>query len=235
MVGIPALARKLTKIQLNMVRECLPRVHKQVCDALEKRRQQLNNLPKGIASDSDAIMVFLRLTILTQLVQDENFEMFLDNLQLHYTARLYEKFQNFFDDLSKAGLKLSDQSQAQEIKELLSEHQGVSLPDFLPHSVLHHLVRKQTASITDTCTLLVEECFKYATNVVLQVNSICSQGYLNMEKYYKKLVVETLEETKKTTIEFVERMLAKESAIVFTTNHYYLATLDKLQVAMEEA
>lgn len=70
MVGIPALARKLTKIQLDMVRGYLPRIHKQICDALQKWRQQLNNLPKGIASDSEAIMVFLqvqnqRLTILT--------------------------------------------------------------------------------------------------------------------------------------------------------------------------
>jgi hypothetical protein len=123
----------------------------------------------------------------------------------------------------------------QEIKKLLSEHQGVGLPDFLPHSVVHHLVRKQVGSIADTCTALVDDAFEYATDVVLQVNTICSQGYPNMEKCYKKLAVEALEETKKTTMEFVERLLAKESTLVFTTNDYYLATIVKMNAALDNA
>lgn len=240
MVGIPALARKLTKIQSDMVKGCLPGIQKQMYDALQKRRQQLNNLPKGIVSHSDAFLVFLhlqhqRVTTLTQLVRDGNFELFPEELHLHYTARLHEKFMKFAEDLHKAGLKLRDKSQAQEIKDLLSEHRGVSLPDFLPHSVLHQLVKKQTKSITETCRFLVEEAFEYATDVVLQVNAICSQGYSNMEKCYRKIAIVTLEETKKTTMEFVERMLAKESTIVLTTNDYYMATLEKLKEALEEA
>jgi GTP-binding protein EngB required for normal cell division len=240
MVGIPALARKLTKIQSDVVKGCLPQIHKQMCDALHKRRQQLDNLPKGIVSNYDAIQVFLqvqnqRLGMLTQLVRDGNFDLFPDNLHLHYTARLHEKFMKFAEDLHKAGLKLRDQSQVQEIKKLLSEHQGVGLPDFLPHSVVHHLVRKQVGSIADTCTALVDDAFEYATDVVLQVNTICSQGYPNMEKCYKKLAVEALEETKKTTMEFVERLLAKESTLVFTTNDYYLATIVKMNAALDNA
>ncbi|KAG0619429.1 hypothetical protein M758_4G139100 [Ceratodon purpureus] len=240
MVGIPALARKLTKIQSDMVKGCLPRIHKQMCDALQKRRQQLNNLPKGIASDNDAILIFLqiqnrRLDMLTQLVRDGDFELFPENLHLHYTARLHEKFMKFADDLHKAGLKLKDQSQAQEIKELLAEHQGVGLPDFLPHSVLHHLVRKQIELIRETCTSLVEEAFEYATDVVSEVNTICSEGYPNMEKCFKKLATESLEKTKKTTMEFVERMLLKECTLIFTTNDYYLATIAKMNALLDNA
>lgn len=240
MVGIPALALKLTRIQSDMVKGCLPRIHKQLCDALQKRRQQLDNLPKRIVSDNDAFLVFLqvqqqRLNTLTQLVRDGNFELFPDNLHLHYTARLHEKFMKFAEDLHKAGLKMRAQSQAQEIKELLAEYQGVGLPDFLPHSVLNHLVRKQIVSIAETCTSLVEEAFEYATDVVSQVNTICSQGYPHMKKCYEKLAVEILEVTKKTTMEFVERMLAKESAIIFTTNDYYLTTVEKLKAALPNA
>lgn len=44
-----------------------------------------------------------------------------------------------------------------------------------------------------------------------------------MEKCFKKFVIETLETTKKPTLEFVEKMLAKKSTNVFTTNNYYLA------------
>ncbi|KAG0561847.1 hypothetical protein KC19_9G097200 [Ceratodon purpureus] len=240
MVGIPALARKLTKIQSDMVKECLPRIQKQMFEALHKRNQQLSNLPRGIKSDMDARSAFFQvqnkiLTILSQVVRDGNFEEFPSDAHLHYTARLHQKFQTFADDLHKTGLKFREQSQTTEIRELLVEHQGVGLPDFLPHSVLHHLMRKQITSVNETCRSLVDEAFEYATEVVLRVNSLCSQGYPRLEKSYKQLAIETLEEVKTTTMEFVERMLEKESTIIFTTNDYYTATLEKMQTALGEA
>lgn len=240
MVGIPALARKLTRIQSDMVKGCLPRIQKQMHEALHKRNQQLSNLPRGIKSDTDARSAFFQvlnkiLTTLSQIVRDGNFEAFPLDTYLHYTARFHEKFQAFADDLHKAGMKFRDQSQTKEIRELLIEHQGVGLPDFLPRSVLHFLMQKQIKSVNETCKSLVDDAFEYATDVVLRVSSFCSQGYPRLEKCYKKLAIETLEEVKNTTMEFVERMLEKESTIIFTTNDYYTATVEKMHTALGEA
>ena len=237
MVGIPALASKLTKIQSDMVKGCLPRIQKQLNEAFHRRNQQIANLPKGIKSDADARSTFFLvqnniLATLTQIVRDGNFEKFPDDATLHYTARLHEMFLKFADDLHEAGSSLKDQSQTKEIQELLKEHQGVGLPDFLPHTVLHSLMKKQIESVSQTCTFLVDNAFEYATNVVLDINHHYSQGYPPLEKCYTQLAIATLDDLKKTTVVFVERMLEKEKTIVFTTNDYYITTLEKMHTAL---
>nr|PNR51261.1 hypothetical protein PHYPA_010447 [Physcomitrium patens] len=170
MVGIPTLARRLVKIQSDMV------------------------------------------------VRDGDFSLVPDDCTLHYTARLHEEFTKFAEDLGKSGLRLSQPSKTDEIRQMFSEHQGVALPDFLPHTVLHQLVKKQIDSITQTCIFLVDRVFKYAAEVVLHVQSLIFEVYPHLRDKHHKLAIQVLNETKMTTVEFVERMLAKERTVIFTTN-----------------
>lgn len=191
-------------------------------------------------SDNNTILFFLqvqnqRLAMLTQPVWDGDFLLFLDKLHLHYTMMLHKKFMKFVNDFNKARPKLRGKSQLKEIQDLLLKHQGIGLPNFLSHSILHHLVKHWIESIADTCIALVEEAFEYANKVVSHMNTLCSESYLNMEKCFKKFVIEALETTKKTMLEFVERMLGKKSTNVFTTNNYYLAIVAKMYVRLEDA
>lgn len=55
-----------------------------------------------------------------------------------------------------------------------------------------------------------------------------------MEKCYRKIVIVMLEEMKKMMMEFVERMLVKESIIVFIMNDYYMVIFEKLKEVLEE-
>nr|PNR51262.1 hypothetical protein PHYPA_010448 [Physcomitrium patens] len=206
MVGIPTLARRLVKIQSDM-----------------KRRQEMSNVPRSIDSVNEAVAVFLRLqnemlNMLTQVVRDGDFSLVPDDCTLHYTARLHEEFTKFAEDLGKSGLRLSQPSKTDEIRQMFSEHQGVALPDFLPHTVLHQLVKKQIDSITQTCIFLVDRVFKYAAEVVLHVQSLIFEVYPHLRDKHHKLAIQVLNETKMTTVEFVERMLAKERTVIFTTN-----------------
>nr|PNR51267.1 hypothetical protein PHYPA_010453 [Physcomitrium patens] len=240
MVGIPTLGRRLVKIQSDMVRGCLPRIRDQIHEALQKRRQEMSNVPRSIDSVNEAVAVFLRLqnemlNMLTQVVRDGDFSLVPDDCTLHYTARLHEEFTKFAEDLGKSGLRLSQPSQTDEIRQMFSEHQGVALPDFLPHTVLHQLVKKQIDSITQTCIFLVDRVFKYAAEVVLHVQSLIFEAYPHLRDRHHKLAIQVLNETKTTTVEFVERMLAKERTVIFTTNASYLDTIAKINSAVETA
>lgn len=239
MVGISTLAQKLTMIQSDMVKGCLPRIQKQMFEALSKRNRELSRLPNGLNSNSDAKAVYYQvvhklLTALSQIVREGNFSEFPDDTHLRYTARLHEKFQKFAEELHEAGAKFRDESQTEEIRALLVEHQGVALPDFLPHPVLQYLIKKQIKSVTETCTSLVEESFEYATDVVLRISASCVQGYPRLTKLFKQVATEALEEAKISAMEFVEKMLEKESSIIFTTNDYYTDTLDKMNAGLVE-
>lgn len=237
MVGIPALARKLTTIQSEMVRGCMPKILKQVREALVKRMQEHDRLPKGV---DDARAVFFQIHqklhhTLGEVVRDGNFTEFPEDSHLRFTARCHEKFQKFADSLHEAGVKFRDESQTAEIEVLMKEHRGVALSNFLPHTVMQLLMRKQIDSIAVTCTSLVEESFEYASDVVLQIIKFCGQGYPRFVKLCARIAEEAFEEVRIRTMEFVAHMLEKERTIIFTTNDYYTATLEKMNLALGQS
>lgn len=187
MVGIPTLAQKLMDIQGQMVKDCLPKIYKQTNVALVSRTHELDLLPKQIRDDRDAGVAFCdvhnkRQRSLTQLIEEGNFHLFPQDKTLHYTARLYEEFMKFSSDLHAAGKPLLNEDRTGDIVEMLSEHKGVALPDFLPHPVLLKLVQDQIDTIQYLCTDLVERTYEYATQVVLRVNETYSIGMLSISR-----------------------------------------------------
>lgn len=181
MVGIPILAEKLMHIQAQMVKDCLPKIRKEITVTLQSRRRDLELLPKQITDNGEAGVAFSqvhnkRQKTLTHLIEEGNFSAYPNDKQMHYTARLHDMFLKFSDDLREEGRCLVDPSQTQAIIEQLSEYQGVALPDFLPHPVLQNLVRDQVDKISYLCTELVDKTQDYASDVVLRVNQMYSTG-----------------------------------------------------------
>ena len=187
MVGIPTLAQKLMDIQAQMVKDCLPKIHKQLNAALVSRSHELHLFPKQIKDDRDAGVAFSdvhnkRQRTLTQLIEEGNFHLFPLDKTLHYTARLYERFMNFSSELCVAGKRLFNENMTVNIVEMLSEHKGLALPDFLPHPVLLKLMQDQIDTIKYLCTDLVEKTYDYATHVVLRVNETYNTGMLSISR-----------------------------------------------------
>jgi hypothetical protein len=57
-------------------------------------------------------------------------------------------------------------------------------------------------------------------------------GYPQMDKCYKRLAGEVLGDSKTASMEFVKRALEKVRTIIFTTNDYYINTVDKMRTSM---
>ena len=54
-----------------------------------------------------------------------------------------------------------------------------------------------------------------------------------MDKCYKRLADEILGSSRKASMQFVERALEKVRTIIFTTNDYYMDTVEKMRTDME--
>lgn len=57
-------------------------------------------------------------------------------------------------------------------------------------------------------------------------------GYPQMDKCYKRLAGEVLGDSRTASMEFVKRALEKVRTIIFTTNDYYINTVDKMRTSM---
>ncbi|KAJ7294545.1 hypothetical protein O6H91_Y251600 [Diphasiastrum complanatum] len=240
MVGIPMLAYRLTCIQAQMIQGCLPGLYQQIFDALHKRRRELDSLPTGFQDNAEARVLFFKIhneqfKAIDELVREGKLDKFLEDNHMHYTARLHEMFQNFGDDLRKTGKMFLDQTSLEDIVELLSEHKGVSLPNFLPHAVLHQLVKNEINKISAICYKLVKDSYAYASEVVMAVNRLFFEGYKHMSAFFRGQAIDSLRKSEKESTDFVARMLKKEREIIFTTNDYYLDTLDKIRFSLENA
>ena len=58
-------------------------------------------------------------------------------------------------------------------------------------------------------------------------------GYPQMDKCYKRLVGEILGNSRTASMEFVNRALEKVRTIIFTTNDYYMDTVEKMRTGMK--
>ncbi|KAJ7570156.1 hypothetical protein O6H91_01G108500 [Diphasiastrum complanatum] len=226
MVGIPMLAYRLTCIQAQMIQGCLPGLYQQIFDALHKRRRELDSLPTGFQDNAEARVLFFKIhneqfKAIDELVREGKLDKFLEDNHMHYTARLHEMFQNFGDDLRKTGKMFLDQTSLEDIVELLSEHKG--------------LVKNEINKISAICYKLVKDSYAYASEVVMAVNRLFFEGYKHMSAFFRGQAIDSLRKSEKESTDFVARMLKKEREIIFTTNDYYLDTLDKIRFSLENA
>ena len=58
-------------------------------------------------------------------------------------------------------------------------------------------------------------------------------GYPQMDKCYKRLAGEILGNSRTASMEFVNRALEKVRTIIFTTNDYYMDTVEKMRTRMK--
>ncbi|GLJ35683.1 hypothetical protein SUGI_0717060 [Cryptomeria japonica] len=153
MVGIPVLAKKLMQIQAMSISKCLPDILKKIDPTLSKRQSELNALPRNFSNYAEAMIEFMRLMdsikgMLHKLLVQGDIELFPDETEMHCIACLYKMFESYSHDLSSSFNNTPDDFLVEEVK-LLEEAQGVSLPNFLPHSVLVILLQSRIESISE--------------------------------------------------------------------------------------
>ncbi|CAI5482675.1 unnamed protein product [Closterium sp. Yama58-4] len=154
--------------------------------------------------------------------------------EMHYAARLHEKFIKFEVDMRGALPNFLGADYTERCKKALKEVAGISLPNMLDHAAVRQLVQEVVGGIEGLCMLLVTDCFAYATEVQEAVVSDVCGVYPELSSVAQLQGLNALRETQETASRFIQDMLKKEKKVIFTANHYYMDTVSKIHASMAE-
>nr|TKV96865.1 hypothetical protein SEVIR_9G457600v2 [Setaria viridis] len=134
MVGIPVLAQRLMQIQASIIAKCLPDIVKQINERLIHSSTKLDQMPPDLNNTCDAVRVFFHIvkkvcTSLEKILVRAEFDDFPDDSYFHGTARIAEM--------------LNDELFLMEEVRVVEETMGINLPNFLPRSAFHVMLKKK--------------------------------------------------------------------------------------------
>ncbi|PIN04596.1 Vacuolar sorting protein VPS1, dynamin [Handroanthus impetiginosus] len=222
MVGIPVLAEKLVRIQATIIRRCLPEIVRKINDKLSANVQELNKLPKHLNSVAEAMTAFLQIlgsakeSLKKILVQGE-FDDYPDTSEMHCTARLWEMFDKYSDELQSENVVVDDSNGnflLDEIK-VLEETKSIGPPNFLPKAVFLTLLQRKVKGISAIPLDFVEKTWNYIETVLVSVLSRHSAKNLIAKK-------------KQQSIDWVNDIIEMENLTDYTCHPEYSTTWNKL-------
>ncbi|CAI7836092.1 unnamed protein product [Closterium sp. NIES-53] len=236
--GIPALAQRLTEIQAKRVADSIPRIRQAIQKALAAKESELQTIPFAATSNAAALGVISstiqkRRDMMSGVISGR-YGPFQGDDEMHYAARLHEKFNDFEAKMRKVLPNFLGKDYTERCKEALKEVAGVSLPNMLDQAMVKQLVQEVVDSIEGPCLLLVNDCFAYATEVQQAVASHVCGMYPGLNNVVHLQGLNVLREAKESASRFVQDMLTKEKRIIFTINHYYMDTVSKIHVKIAD-
>ncbi|CAI7801903.1 unnamed protein product [Closterium sp. NIES-54] len=235
-LGIPALAERLTEIQAKRVADSIPRIRQAIQKALAAKESELQTIPLAATSTAAALGVISsaiqqRRDMMSGVISGR-YGSFQSDEEMHYAARLHERFNKFEAEMRGALPNFLGKEYTERCKEALKEVAGISLPNMLDQAVVRQLVQEVVDSIEGLCLLLVNDCFAYATEVQQAVASHACGIYPGLNNVVHLQGLNAVREAKESANRFVQDTLKKERKVIFTLNHYYMDTVSKIHVKM---
>ncbi|CAI7924733.1 unnamed protein product [Closterium sp. NIES-54] len=235
-LGIPALAERLTEIQAKRVADSIPRIRQAIQKALAAKESELQTIPLAATSTAAALGVISsaiqqRRDMMSGVISGR-YGSFQSDEEMHYAARLHERFNKFEAEMRGALPNFLGKEYTERCKEALKEVAGISLPNMLDQAVVRQLVQEVVESIEGLCLLLVNDCFAYATEVQQAVASRACGIYPGLNNVVHLQGLNAVREAKESANRFVQDTLKKERKVIFTLNHYYMDTVSKIHVKM---
>jgi hypothetical protein len=119
---------------------------------------------------------------------------------------------------------------------LLQENAGVALPNFPSFSIIERLYRAEHKNFYKPCANFIEETFKYLKCILIKL----LHDVFSEETNYKDFMIHKLtdiilylaNETEELCSNDIKKMLDIEQR-VFTLNHYYMDTVNKIKQQMQ--
>ncbi|GLJ24889.1 hypothetical protein SUGI_0476090 [Cryptomeria japonica] len=233
MVGIPVLAERLMKIQALGISKCLPDIVRKIDTTLSKRQAELNSLPRHFSSSVDATIEFMRLMdsikgIIHRLLIQGNTENFQDEPEMNCIACLTRMFKSYSRDLLATNYKSTGNLLVEEVN-LLEEARGLSLPNFLPHSVFLNLLQSRMVSFSERSRDLALQACDYLDKVICRVIDLQTECYPQLQSASRRAFQALMDRKKDECVRYVEDALEMHKTIVYTENPSYTEFLQRMQ------
>lgn len=152
MVGILVLAQRLMQIQASIIAKCLPNIVKQINKRLIHSSTKLDQMPPDLNNTCDAVRVFFHIvkkvcTSLEKILVRAEFDDFPDDSYFHGTARIAEMLKWYAKKLPTKCPMRSDELFLMEEVRVVEETMGINLPNFLPRSAFHVILKKKVEMV----------------------------------------------------------------------------------------
>ncbi|RAL39963.1 hypothetical protein DM860_008103 [Cuscuta australis] len=211
MVSIPVLADKLVSIQENIISKCLPDIVKKIQDKLAANLEELNALPKTIASVGEGFAALIRILnstkrSLTKLLVTGDFGEYPEDTEMHIIAKLMEMLNR-----GTAFLKSENIENEDEISDL-----EMGLPGFLPHRAFLYTLQKRLNRASPVLLKLVGDLWAYIETGVINVLSLHCENHPQIQSGATRAVENIIAKKKEESARWVTEIIGMEKLGIYT-------------------
>jgi GTPase SAR1 family protein len=226
MTGIPVLARRLAQIQASIIAKCLPDIVKKIDEKLNKNMDELNGMPQKFSTIADALKAILHIfkvlreSLEKSLIKGE-YDEFPDEKSFHGAARIYEMVVNYSSKLP-VNCPTTDNLFLMEEVGVLEEAKGVWLPNFLPRSAFHILLKRKIGTISHKPHELITAVWAYVENLTIQIMLQHLRDYPQIQSSCQRVVHSLISKLSAKSYQFVKNMIEMELCSDYTSNPDYM-------------
>jgi GTP-binding protein EngB required for normal cell division len=226
MIGIPVLAQRLTQIQASIIAKCMPGIVKKIDEKLKKSMDELNGLPQKFSTIADALKAvlhvfkMLRESLEKSLIKGD-YDEFPDEKSFHGAARIYEMVVNYSSKLPVNCPTTDDLFLMEEVS-VLEEANGIWLPNFLPRSAFHILLKRKIDTISQKPHELITAIWAYVENLTIQIMLRHLRDFQQIQSPCQRVVHNLISKLSAKSDRFVKNMIEMELCSDYTSNPDYM-------------
>ncbi|RLN19841.1 dynamin-related protein 4C-like [Panicum miliaceum] len=223
MVGIPVLAQRLMQIQATIIARCLPDIVKQINDRLIRSRTELDQMPPDLNDTGDAVRAFFHIvkkvcTSLEKILVRAEFDDYPDDCYFHGTARIAGMLNRYAMKLPTECPKHSDELFLMEEIRVLQETMGINLPNFLPRSAFHVMLKKKVEMVGQVPQDLVNEVWEYVEDLVMKILFQHSENFPQVQPSCRLAIQSLMEKALARSAQHVKELIEMELVADYTAN-----------------
>ncbi|CAH2042882.1 unnamed protein product [Thlaspi arvense] len=171
---------------------------------------------------------------LRKILVRAEFDEYLDDKNMHCTARIAEMLDNFSRKLQKsAENNFTEDFLLEEIK-VLEEAKGIWLPNFLPRQAFRTMLQRKLDKISHLPLEFMGEVWDYIETVVIIVLKHHSKEYPQLQSSMTRAVKNLVEKMKEKAFDQVTEMIKMEKVTDYTCDEEYMEVWGKLMASQNE-
>ncbi|CAF0878005.1 unnamed protein product [Adineta ricciae] len=152
----------------------------------------------------------------------------------HIAYYIYQIQRKFQDDCRESFTNFFSPQYHKTVLREIDRAAGISLPNFPSYQIIVGLFRKELQKLPECCRNAVEQMHEYTNRCLLQLfDQAFSNDYPRLKQRLKDTIGKELSDKKEKLQERVEEILDTERR-VFTLNHYYMDTVNKVKQDMKK-
>lgn len=247
-LGSRELIKKLVSIQQSRIRLTLPLVIEGVKEKVQKKREELEQIPAAIATETDTRIAFNEIlrkyrTAIEQsargdyaIKSDQVAEAFDPQARNKWDDRIAYHLKMFgkcaSEEIEKILSSFSSPNQGAKVLQSIEENYGGGLPNFPSSNIIQQLYQPYHKKIETPCKSLVVWVEQYMTSClayILETVLPAEASYkVALSRELNKIIKGVMEKSKEKCMENVEQILQMEEK-VFTVNPHYMAIFKNIK------